>query len=603
MAQQSASQRLVEQQGRVLKLWQERMAPPRPDARPVLPMLEALTRALGARRSVQVTDAGHPLGRAQGALDGLKSVDVFQGIVLEVLEEEGALASDERALVLQSFHAFRLALAEAAQRREHALTEAVAKSEERYVVAVRAAGFTIWDWDLTERRIHWSYSVEAMLGHPVDALSSIGMWLEHVHPLDRERVGEGLRSAVEEGRTGWTDAFQFLKRDGSWAGVIGRAWIMHDHAGNAVRVVGGLVDVTEQRSLERKLAEQVQLTRTVAENATSGLFLLDGRGHATYLNPAASAITGYALEHLQGQPLHGRVHSHAALHRPAAVVRDQECTFTRRDGTQFVASCSAMPLAEYDLGGSVLEFRDVTELKRAELQLREAVQARDEFISIASHELRTPLTALQLQIQGMTRGPLAGGVDERVKKRLLGAERSVSRMVQLVNELLDVTRVEAGRLELEVEEVNLSELVRELVDRLQTEIRQAGSAVTVEAPERAMGRWDRRRLDQVIGNLLTNALKYGEGKPVRVRVEVDGEQVRLQVRDQGIGIAPSQHARIFARFERAVSSRHYGGFGVGLWIVHRVVEAMGGAIRLESAVGQGSTFEVTLPVSAPGAPR
>jgi len=224
-----------------------------------------------------------------------------------------------------------------------------------------------------------------------------------------------------------------------------------------------------------------------------------------------------------------------------------------------------------------------------------AVEARDEFLAIASHELSTPLTALSLQVQNLLRALKRGESEiDKLRVHTEGTWRMVGRLARMIRELLEISRI-SGRIRLEREEVDLALLIRESVSRLDPQIIQAGSEVTVLASEPVPGHWDRTRLDQVIDNLLANAIKFGAGKPVEIVVDGLGPMARLEVRDHGIGIGPSDQARVFERFERAVSRRRFGGLGLGLWIARQVVEAHGGTISLSSEPGRGSTFTVELP--------
>ncbi|HSP79684.1 MAG TPA: HAMP domain-containing sensor histidine kinase, partial [Myxococcaceae bacterium] len=157
-------------------------------------------------------------------------------------------------------------------------------------------------------------------------------------------------------------------------------------------------------------------------------------------------------------------------------------------------------------------------------------------------------------------------------------------------------RIRAGRLALERETVDFASLLKDVVTRNEADAAGAGCQLILKADAPVVGRWDRLRLEQVVTNLLSNALKYGSSHPVELSVFQEGSTARLVVRDHGIGIAPENQARIFQRFERAVSERHYGGFGLGLWIVKQIVDSLGGDIRVESHPGQGATFTVTLPV-------
>jgi signal transduction histidine kinase len=235
---------------------------------------------------------------------------------------------------------------------------------------------------------------------------------------------------------------------------------------------------------------------------------------------------------------------------------------------------------------------------RLYMEATDAIKARDEFLSIAGHELKTPLAAMSLQVHGLLRlyergeAPTAARAIERLQKTVA----QTGRLGKLIDQLLDVSRITSGRLKLEPEQVDLLELTREVVARFADDAARAGSPIELRAGGPVIGRWDRMRLDQVLGNLLSNAVKYGTAKPVFVEVSSAEGKARVSVRDQGIGIALEHQARIFGRFERAVSARHYGGFGLGLWIARQVVEVHGGAIALSSAPGAGSTFTVELPL-------
>jgi signal transduction histidine kinase len=230
--------------------------------------------------------------------------------------------------------------------------------------------------------------------------------------------------------------------------------------------------------------------------------------------------------------------------------------------------------------------------------LREAVAARDQFLSIASHELRTPLTSLQLQVQSLQRALYAGvGDPQRVAGKLKTVARSTERLGELIDRLLDVSRItDGGRMDLALEDVDLVDLASEVVMRYRETLRSSGQQVVLVAPAPVSGRWDRTRLETIVTNLLSNAIKYGQGEPIELRVETAGGRARLSVTDHGIGIAPGDQARIFERFERAVPERHYGGFGLGLWVARLVAEAHGGHLEVHSEEGEGSTFVLELPL-------
>jgi PAS domain S-box-containing protein len=224
-------------------------------------------------------------------------------------------------------------------------------------------------------------------------------------------------------------------------------------------------------------------------------------------------------------------------------------------------------------------------------EAQHAVRVRDEFLAIASHELRTPLTPLQLQVQALQKSP-----NERSSARLETISRQVARLEELVNNLVDISHITAHSLRLEYSTVDLAEVLREVVAKFQMQAARSSSTIKVTSIASATGWFDRARVQQIIANLLSNAIKFGSGGAIDVTLTVEQDIARLSVRDDGIGIADEARARIFERFERAVSSQHYGGFGLGLWLTRELVEAQGGAIHVESELGKGSSFTVALPL-------
>ncbi|MFL5355612.1 ATP-binding protein [Archangium sp.] len=236
-------------------------------------------------------------------------------------------------------------------------------------------------------------------------------------------------------------------------------------------------------------------------------------------------------------------------------------------------------------------------------EAQRSVQLRDEFLSVASHELKTPLTPLSLKLSALSRELPRSGVEngrtQTLQRHVEVARRQVQKLNTLIGALFDVSRIAQGRLTLELAETDLREVVDEVVGWFMPEATRVGTWLGVEGDTHVTGRWDRLRLEQVITNLISNAIRYGAGHPIHARVELDGGLARLVVRDQGIGISPEAQERIFGKFERAVSDRNYGGLGLGLYITRSIVEALGGSIRVESRPGEGSTFTVELPRSGP----
>jgi hypothetical protein len=272
----------------------------------------------------------------------------------------------------------------------------------------------------------------------------------------------------------------------------------------------------------------------------------------------------------------------------------------RKDGTQFWANVIITALR--DQHGRLVGFgkvtRDLTERRRHEeervrfAQAQEAVRLRDEFLSIASHELKTPLTVLQLQLDALTER--IRSVDATLAERIERTTRASDRLTQLVDTLLDVSRIATGKFDLERERMDLAQVAREVVERMGEAARAASSRIDVEGPSELEGTWDKIRVEQVLTNLLGNAIKYAAGTPIKLNVFDDAGTAVIEVRDRGPGLPPEGN-QLFERFERAASMRNYGGLGLGLYLVQQIAEAHGGSVAAMNAPEGGARFLVRLP--------
>ena len=236
-------------------------------------------------------------------------------------------------------------------------------------------------------------------------------------------------------------------------------------------------------------------------------------------------------------------------------------------------------------------------------ELQRAVGARDEFIATVAHELRNPIAPLTFQvrialtkIEQMTAAGTTVPTDW-VQSQLRGMEQRLHRLLETLDRLLDVSRLSTGRIDLQPEPMNLANVVRDVMSTLEAEFAVARCKVAWSDQGNATGTWDRLRVEQICRNLLSNACRFGAGHPIEVSLSADQDNAMLRVRDHGVGIPPEQHERIFERFERGVEQRS-GGFGIGLWIVRNICVAMGGTVTVQSELGEGACFTVTLPRSS-----
>ncbi len=467
--------------------------------------------------------------------------------------------------------------------------------------------------DREGRVVRWSGAAERITGWASDEV--VGRPLAVVYSPEEVRAGRPgceLEQAAAEGRA--VEEGARVRPDGTrWFARVETVPI-RDGEGRLVGYTSIVRDVTERRRLEDALRESEARFRALAEEAREyAVFLVDPEGRVAAWNATAERLVGWHGEEILGRPLDvlhpdedvraGRPRRELA-EALAAGRREGHGLRVRRDGSRFWARSVLAP--RRDAGGELLGYavvlRELTAERRAEVdrqrlaRAEEALRSRDEFLTIASHELNTPLASLRLQIGALRRAMRRGAVaPEAAALRIEAVERSSERLASLVDALLEVTRLSAGRVALHLEELDVAALVDRVAARMLGQLARAGCELRLRTPGPVRARWDRERVERVVAGLLANAQKYGAGRPVElVLTQADG-RVRIQVHDHGIGIPVEHQHRIFHRFERAVSARHYGGFGLSLWAARRVVEAHGGTIAVESRPGQGSTFAVELP--------
>ncbi len=275
---------------------------------------------------------------------------------------------------------------------------------------------------------------------------------------------------------------------------------------------------------------------------------------------------------------------------------DRECfaEIRFRDGRVVERLCRPQRI-DSEIVGRVLAFTDVSERERLLVEARQAARERIETLSIAAHEIRGPISSMRLAVQCLRDGRWVSGLSPQALDII---DRSQRRVAALVEKLLDLGRLQAGPMDLDLEPIDLVEVVREAIARQQAELQSSGSNLWLQTDQPVVGLWDRLRLDQVVTNLLSNAIKFGWGKPIRVEVRATPGRAVLEVQDQGMGIPLDVQCRIFEAFARATAARPYSGTGLGLYVVRTIVEAMGGTVRVASEPGAGATFRVELPRTA-----
>lgn len=518
---------------------------------------------------------------------------------------------------------------------------ALLQNRERFEMVVKATQDAIWDWDLKTNQIWWSEGFKTLFGYKAEQIeSTVDSWYNRLHPDDTENIIGGIHAVIASGGKNWSSEYRFRKADGSYAVVFDRGYILHDQEGRPYRMLGSMQDISERKKGEEALKNQSALIETIANNATSTLYMMDSRGYCTFINSTGERMFGYTLEELKQRPMHELVHHHRAdgsfypkeecmlekALRENFIVRGQHDYFFRKDGSSFPASCSASPIFENGVAVSaVIEVRDITleieaeqALRMSAAELEQKVQERTEelrtvneqlkqFSYAASHDLQEPLRKISFFLDRLLTnlGELSDD-NRRIADRI---QHTVNRMRSLIDDLLNYSNTTLGTTSFR--QVDLTAIVKEVLDDMEATIIEKSADIKLESLPYFKG--DQRQLKQMFQNLISNALKYHK-KEEAPQVQISSRLVtgwqseacmpvessdapfyEIQVKDSGIGFHQDDAERIFKLFQRLHGKAEYEGTGVGLAIVQKVVENHNGYICVESTPGEGATFKVLLP--------
>jgi|GEM_PF-2386448 len=501
----------------------------------------------------------------------------------------------------------------------HRAESELKEREERYRLSVKAAGGVIWDIHIPTGEMFWSDALETIFGYSrtreLESMESgLRWWSHHLHPEDRERVTESFNGVLKNRQVDtWAEEYRFRRGNGEYAFVLDRAHISRDARGAPVRIVGSMQDITERKRSEEERLYYLAVMESIAHNAAEAIFLLDTEGRPTFANPTAEDLFGWKLGELQGRRLHDVIHSHTGsgdLQEPACplvavfqngtTLRNHEDTFYHRNGSPIRVEYSNAPIfKDGKVSAAVLVVHDITERQRAKEILEEANRGLHrmnenlrQFAYAAAHDLQEPLRMVNLYSQ-MLKRRFAGELGDQGREFLAFITDGARRMQNLVTDLLTFTQA-GDTLDSPTEEVDCNQVLNMAMNNLTVAIAESGAEIT--SSPLPVVRAHFQPLVQLFQNLLSNAIKYRSEAPPRIDISVraDGPRWLFSIRDNGIGIAPDYHERIFGVFKRLHKDK-YPGTGIGLAICARVVDRYGGRIWLESEEGKGSTFFFTLP--------
>jgi PAS domain S-box-containing protein len=475
-----------------------------------------------------------------------------------------------------------------------------------YAVFLLDANGRVRTWNLGAQRIK-GYQASEIIGEHFSRFYT-------AEDVKADLPAKALRTALQDGRyekEGWR-----VRKDGSrfWADVV--ITPVRAASGELAGFVKVTRDLTERKIAQENLRQSRERSRLLVENVRDyAIFFVDLSGTVGTWNSGAEQMTGYRPDQIVGSHF-------SILYPPEEVkegrprrdleiaVRDWRVEYegwrVRKDGSRFQAEIAMWVLYD-DRGatvGFIISIKDVTERNRVQeeralrLAAEAALREREDFLSMASHELRSPLSALKLYVQTIREELKSGNLERTIAKlpeRLERVQKQADRIEALISRIMTVSIVSAGHIKLDPQNVDLSALASAVITDMREAAQQANCEVSLQTPGPVEGFWSREHIEEVVRNLLQNALKFGRGKPIQIEVGADETHAWLNVKDRGIGIGEADQERIFERFRRNVDSRNYGGLGLGLWISRQIVELSGGVITVRSKPGQGATFAFSLP--------
>ena len=464
----------------------------------------------------------------------------------------------------------------------------------------------VWACDRELRCLYWNATMERLSALPPARVLGYGI-VEVLSRIGGEDEMPAIRAALD-GTTGVSSPWRAATSKDATRTLLTHYLPIRSQGGGVVGVAAMVRDVTEEDRIRQALHETDARFRNMADVSPVLLWMSRSDGLCTFFNQTWLAFTGRTMEEEWGVGWAENVHFEdleACLETYRAAfnkrqVFEMEYRLRRKDGAYRWILDRGTPRYAPDgqFAGYIGSCVDITERRDLESDLRAAIEARDDFLSVASHELGTPLTALKLHVDQLQRtiGQAGNGPagTRSLERRVGSIAHEVQRLGDLVETLLDSTRLAVGAWRPKMERIDLAQLVERLVGELAPVAEAAGCAVKLRSRAGLLGNWDRGSLEQTFTNVLGNAFKFGAGAPIEIDLDGDGASAIARIRDHGVGLPAEQHELIFQRFGRAPHTRGYGGLGLGLWIARQFLEAMGGTICVKSTAGAGATFEISL---------
>lgn len=493
--------------------------------------------------------------------------------------------------------------------------ESLAKSEERFDLAMRGASDGLWDWDIVHNQVYYSPRWKAMLEltTPEEGRPTLQVWLSRVHPDDLERVNHALESYLAKQQAYFHVLHRVRNQRGDYLWLLCRAIVLWDEQGKPVRMVGSFADFTAQKQAEQALRDKEAFLRLIIDHIPHIIFWKDRQSVFLGCNQKLAVMAGKKSP----DEVVGKTDYDMVWHEEAATfqAKDRELMdagqplyhfmeeLQAHDGSRIWLETNKIPL--YNESGQIIGIlgvsEDVTQRRLAEIALQQAKeaaevanQAKSAFLANMSHELRTPLNGVLGFAQVLERD---SNLNQKQLEHVSVIRRCGDYLLTLINDILDLSKIEAGRVELYPTDFHFGEFLQGVVELFQMRAAQKGISFCYETLSHLPHgvRADEKRLRQVLINLLGNAVKFTECGGVSLKIGYDQGSMRFQVEDTGIGIAEDDLNKIFSPFQQVGDARYHAeGTGLGLAISKRLVEMMGGELHVESQLGKGSCFWIRL---------
>jgi PAS domain S-box-containing protein len=489
---------------------------------------------------------------------------------------------------------------------------------------LEASNDGFWDWNILTGEVYFSNRWCEMLGYKKnEIIPHVSSWEKLVHPDDMSFVMEVLQRHLKGETPYYETEHRVRMKNGDWKWILDRGRVIcRDDSGAALRAVGSHVDVGDKKKHEeerdkllKELEKNQSILNSIMTSSSDLIYIKDSQSHLIAINEAFLKALNFGGREFRREDIIGKSdvdflgeeYGRPIIENDKVLINNKK-TLLLEESTPSVRGhviYQSLKGPIFDARGEVIGLigisRDITASKKLETDLKEAILARDEFLSVASHELKTPLSSLLLQAQSLKRSISLNRTEtftpEKLKNFSSMIEEQIIRLVRLVDDMLDISRLQSGKFTIRKEHINLSELIKLSSEKFESQVKAStGVSIVLEIESQIFGNWDKQRIDQVVSNLLSNALKYGARKPIKLGTHLKNNNAYIFVQDQGKGIEQQNLDRIFWRFERVYSTDEVGGLGMGLYIARQIVEAHGGRIWVESEVGKGSLFWVELPL-------